>query len=469
MPIHSDGQYITAQQLFLRDDGALWMYDVYGQIHLFDGQNIFTLGEKSDKILPRRISFFDQKFWFIKENKIQSWSESSGFMSETVLPQDFNFRSLNQEYGAFWGSDADRLFIYESETQKVYTSEINNSNSSVIFNAIEITGAIQIDKRWLVATSAGIFEFSLLTESFTPLLLGQYIDAIFYSKEKKQIILGAHNSIWITELKGQSLEVIKKIPTDLSLLSFAETTNNWWFGTEQGLYKWDINNEHLKYFKAVVRDDYSLEGNKIYALVADKNNGLWIATDNGVSYYSESTQLFPRVRYKEANGQLDINEITSILQRDNNEAWIGSFSGLYLLNSQSPQLPIAQIMSKPINAISSDDMNIWVATKSGVYQVDRKTKVITRPSSLKSVNHRNISHILKDSSGMLWFSSENGLYKFNTKTKQLINLGFSWVVEQKYLTHITHLYENKSGVISVGTNVGLYHYDNGALIFDYAY
>ncbi|MDD9178896.1 MULTISPECIES: helix-turn-helix domain-containing protein [Aliivibrio] len=469
MPIHSDGQYITAQQLFLRDDGALWMYDVYGQLHLFDGQNMFTLGEKSDKTLPRRISFFEQKFWFIKENKIQSWSENSGFTSEAVLSQDFNFRTLNQEDGAFWGSDADRFFIYEPETQKVYTSEINNSNSSVIFDAIEITGAIQIDKRWLVSTSAGIFEFSLLTESFTPLLLGQYIDAIFYSQEKKQIILGAHNSVWITELKDESLEVIKKVPTELSLLSFAETTNNWWFGTEQGLYKWNINNEHLKYFKAVVRDDYSLEGNKIYALVADKNNGLWIATDNGVSYYSESTQLFPRVRYKEANSQLEINEITSILQSDNNEAWIGSFSGLYLLNSQSPQLPIDQIMSKPINAISSDDMNIWVATKSGVYQVDRKTKAITRPSSLKSVNHRNISHILKDSTGMLWFSSENGLYKFNTKTKQLINLGFSWVVEQKYLTHITHLYENKSGVISVGTNVGLYHYDNGALIFDYAY
>ena len=79
MPIYADGQYITAQQLFLREDGALWMYDVYGQLHLFDGKNIFTLGKKSQTELPRKITLFDGRFWYIKDNVIKSWSHKEGF------------------------------------------------------------------------------------------------------------------------------------------------------------------------------------------------------------------------------------------------------------------------------------------------------------------------------------------------------------------------------------------------------
>ena len=469
MPIHSDGQYITAQQLFLRDDGALWMYDVYGQAHLFDGQNMYTLGERSDTKLPRRIAFINNEFWFIKENKINSWSSEKGFSVDFTLPEETDLRDLNQINGVFWGSNTDRFFVYDPETQAFHTALINDLNSSVILDEIEITGAIQIDKRWIVSSSEGLFEFEPSTERFSPLFLGQYIDAIFYSREKNQIILGTHDSIWQAELKGSTVDILYKVPTDLSLLSFAETKESWWFGTDHGLFQWDPEKETLAGFESVVRDDYSLEGNKIYALLADKNNGLWIATDNGISYYSDSTQLFTRVRYKEANGRLDINEITSIYQTLDNEAWIGSLTGLFLLNSENVQLPITKVTSQQINDISSDNLSIWLATNTGINQVDRVTKRITTPKELDLLKDENITHLLRDSSGMLWFSTRKGLYKFNTATKELHDLGFSWALEQKYLAQITHLYENISGEISIGTNMGLYRYKNGILVFDHAY
>ena len=469
MPIHSDGQYITAQQLFLRDDGALWMYDVYGQVHLFDGQNMYTLGERSDTELPRHIAFLNHDFWFIKENKINSWSVEKGFSVEFTFSEEIDLRNLHQINGVFWGSSADRFFVYEPDSQTFHTALINDLNSSVILDEIEITGAIQIDKRWIVATSEGLFEFEPLTERFSPLFLGQYIDAIFYSREKNQIILGTHDSIWQVELKANTVDILHKVPTDLSLLSFAETKESWWFGTEHGLFQWDPEKETLLSFESVVRDDYSLEGNKIYALLADKNNGLWIATDNGISYYSDSTQLFTRVRYKEANGRLDVNEITSIHQLLDNEAWIGSSTGLFLLNSKHTQLPILKITPHHINDISSDDMFVWLATTTGIYQVDRVTKKITMPKELGRLKDENITHLLIDSTGILWFSTGKGIYKFNTVTRELNNLGFSWALEQKYLVQITHFYENTSGEIALGTNVGLYRYKDGVIVFDHAY
>lgn len=469
MPIHTDGQYITAQQLFLRDDGAIWMYDVYGQIHLFDGKNIFTLGEKSDAQRPREISYFDGKFWFIKENKIQSWSNQAGLNIEFELPVDSKQRSLHQSNGMFWGYDGEQFFIYEPEDKSFISANIIDSNTSSIINEIDITDAVYIGRRWLVATSEGLFEFDQETETYTPLFLGQYIDAIFYSEEKDQIILGTHDSIWLTELEEEQITIARKIPIKKSLLSFAETNQSFWFGTDNGLYKWNFSNQQLEYFQSVVRDDYSLEGNKIYALLEDKNNGVWIATDNGVSYYSDGSRLFSRIRYKEANGRLDMNEITAILQTPDDNAWFSSTAGLFWINSLDLQSTIHKVMPHHVNDLSYGQGFVWAGTASGVYQVDRNTKEITIPKGLEGIKNKNIDNLLMDSSGILWFSSDDGLYKYNTNTTQLMDLGFSWVLEKKYSSQITHLYENKNGQLSIGTNIGMYRYDNGALTFDYAY
>ncbi|WP_023603832.1 AraC family transcriptional regulator [Aliivibrio logei] len=469
MPIHADGQYITAQQLFLREDGALWMYDVYGQLHLFDGKNIFTLGKKSQTELPRKITLFDGRFWYIKDNVIKSWSHKEGFRDEQPLPASKKVNMLNSANGMLWGNDDEYFFVYNPLTESFSSSMINESNTSVILDQITITGAINVNGRWLVSTSEGIFEFDTTTESFAPLYLGQYIDTIFYSKVTNQIILGTHDSIWMMELTKNNLLIKQKLPINASFISFAETDGLFWFGTDDGLYQWNIKNKKYHKFNSVLRDDYSLEGNKIYGLLADKNNGLWIATDNGVSYYSDSSRLFTRIRYKEANGSLDVNEINSVLQTPDELAWLGSSTGLFLVDSNNIKKSLRKIIAKPINDLSYDSDSIWAATSFGVERIDRYNQKRTTPDALKSLSTQNIEHIFIDSTQTLWFSSKKGLYKYNVAENKLVPLGFYWAIQQKYSTQITHIYENKDGRVSIGTNVGLYQYSNGALTFDYAY
>ena len=469
MPIHADGQYITAQQLFLRNDGALWMYDIYGQVHLFDGSNIFTIGNKSDKELPKKISFLDDKFWFIRDGQIKLWSNVDGFNVEYILPKETDLININQSSGMFWGSNTEQFFIYEPKNHSFYIANINEANTSAIHDEIEITSAIYVDNRWIVSTSEGLFEFDITTESFTPLYLGQYIDAIFYSNETDQIILGTHDSIWLAKLNGNQLEVHHKIANVLTLLSFAETEHSFWLGTEHGLYQWGLEEQKLEYFESVVRDDYSLEGNKIYALLADNNDGIWVSTDNGVSYYSDGNRLFSRIKYKEANGSLDIHEISAVLQTSGGNSWIGTSSGLFQLNSVDLTSDLVEVMPYNVNDLASDQRFVWVATTSGIYKVENETNKVNKIAGLESVAKESIEHILMDRSGTLWFSSHKGLYKYDSGTDTLSYLGFSWALEQKYSTKITHIYEHENGQISIGTNMGLYRYENGALTFDYAY
>ena len=84
-----------------------------------------------------------------------------------LFRSEIDLRNLHQINGVFWGSSADRFFVYEPDSQTFHTALINDLNSSVILDEIEITGAIQIDKRWIVATSEGLFENRALF-SFVP-------------------------------------------------------------------------------------------------------------------------------------------------------------------------------------------------------------------------------------------------------------------------------------------------------------
>lgn len=469
MPIHTDGQYITAQQLFMREDSAVWMYDIYGQLHLFDGENIFTLGEKSPRTLPRKISYFNGQFWFINKGKMYSWSQKAGMNEVYKMPKETNIIEINQQDGIFWGNDTESLFVYDPQKNRYYSSNINEVNASAILDEITITGAVHIHGRWLVSTSEGIFEFDLDTETYTPLYLGQYIDAIFYSQYTGKIFLGTHGGIWSSELHANELLITQKVPVNSSLLSFAETESYFWFGTSYGLYKWDIATNSIEHYTAQVRDDYSLEGNKVYSVIADHHNGVWIATDNGVSYYSDSAYLFSRLRYDEANGRLGVREINALIQTSKNEAWLGTSSGLLLMNPNYVNSPIRTVSDKPINDLSYDNEVVWAATNKGVIRVDLQYKQQYTPKGLKSVENDNIHHLLLSRDGIVWFSSANGLYKYDVKKDKLTNLGFSWALDKKHSIHITHIYQNKNGQISIGTTVGLYRYENGALTFDYAY
>nr|VVV03471.1 HTH-type transcriptional regulator YesS [Aliivibrio wodanis] len=468
MSIHTDGQYITAQQLFLRDDGALWMYDVYGQVHLFDGQNIFTLGERSNKESPRRVVFVDNKFWFIKNNKLKSWSESTGFNIVLDLPEIDDLQVLNQQDGTLWGYNDNHFFIYDTKKMTFITSNINEANTGAILDEITITGAVYAKERWIVSTSEGIFEFDPISKTYAPLYLGYYIDAIFYSKKTNQIILGTHDSIWLAKIQNNEIDIQHKIISDL-LLSFTETDRFFWFGTASGLYKWNTLSHQLDRFESVVRDDYSLEGDKIYALLSDNNNGVWIATDNGVSYYSDSTRLFTRIRHKEANGNLNVDKVNAVLQSSNDSSWFGAPEGLFLIPMSNKKKSIKKILPYYVNDLSYDEEFIWVGTTTGIYQVESDSFVVRTPEELKGLEGENIEHLLMDSTGILWFSSKEGLFHYNTNTNRLMTLGYSWALEKKYSTTITHIYENKNGQISIGTNTGLYRYANGALTFDYAY
>ncbi|WP_144175957.1 two-component regulator propeller domain-containing protein, partial [Pseudomonas sp. Kh13] len=73
-----------------------------------------------------------------------------------------------------------------------------------------------------------------------------------------------------------------------------ESTQYFWVGTEHGLFLIDKATYRAERVEHNINDKFSLSGEKIYSLVSDKMDGMWIATDNGMRYFSEYGDLFRR-------------------------------------------------------------------------------------------------------------------------------------------------------------------------------
>lgn len=102
-----------------------------------------------------------------------------------------------------------------------------------------------------------------------------------------------------------------------------------------------------------------------------------------MSYYSDSNRLFSRLRYKDVNGLLNISEINAITQTSENDAWLGTSSGLLLINTDNLYQPIVTISKHSINDLTHGDQFVWAATDKGILQVDPLLKI---PIYLKVLN-----------------------------------------------------------------------------------
>ena len=69
LPTLAQGKVFAAKQLFLADEGGIWLQDVRDQVLFFDGQHI--LPEKGSALdhEASQIAFLDNAFWSFSKTK----------------------------------------------------------------------------------------------------------------------------------------------------------------------------------------------------------------------------------------------------------------------------------------------------------------------------------------------------------------------------------------------------------------
>ncbi|MBD2125603.1 PAS domain-containing protein [Microcoleus sp. ZQ-A2] len=218
---------------------------------------------------------------------------------------------------------------------------------------------------------------------------------------------------------------------------FQDSQGFMWFGTQDGLNKYDGYDFTVYKYNAL--DCHSLSDNFITSIYEDKSGIIWIGTDGGgLNKFNRETERFTRYMHDVDNpNSLDQNRVLSIYQDRFGTLWVGTDGGgLNKFDRETEQFTRYQHNFDDPNSLSNDIIfsiyednlgTLWIGTGGGgLNKFNHKTgrfvhyrNNLSDPSSLSD---DTVLSIHEDQSARLWIGTKNGgLNKFDRESGRFIH------------------------------------------------
>ena len=250
---------------------------------------------------------------------------------------------------------------------------------------------------------------------------------------------------------------------------FQDSRGFLWFGTEDGLNRYD--GYTFKTYKPDPDVPSSLSDRAITSIVEDKDGYLWIATQlGGLNQYDPRTEKFVRYLYDDSDPpSLSDNHVNVLYIDKNNSLWVGTINGLDLFDRQTNTFkhygynPSQQegISGKYITAIYQDSRGrFWVGTGNGLNLFDPSSNTSTpyqnNPDNASTISDDHVTAIIEDSRSTLWVGTASGLNRFQPDSGIFEQFLHSEIDPQTISGNsISDLYVDSTGNLWIATTTGL--------------
>lgn len=220
-----------------------------------------------------------------------------------------------------------------------------------------------------------------------------------------------------------------------SILSIAQdSNNNIWFGTfRNGVSQLNLSNVQTKNWMKKDSDPNSLNSNFARALHVDKSGKIWIGTVNGINVLTPPNTSYKLSDFNQMIGKDQHGtKIYSILPEGNNALWLGTFTGLYkasLSNNsfQSWNKDSKMLKNDFVSSLLLRNDELWVGTLGGGINILNKqtgkfSYIDVNKESESSLSDNQIYSMYEDNQGRVWIGTIfGGLNLFDSKTGEIQN------------------------------------------------
>jgi signal transduction histidine kinase/ligand-binding sensor domain-containing protein/CheY-like chemotaxis protein len=348
--------------------------------------------------------------------------------------------------GILWiGTNAGlKQFDRNTHQWRSYQHEPNNPES-LSHNAVLAIYQDKIGTLWIGTNGGGLNKFDYPSQKFT--------------------------RYWINASK------LKELSNSITSI-YEDNTGLLWIGSLNGLHQFDRQQETFVHYLPERQNPNSLSHRAVWAILEDKTEALWVATDGGgLNQFKRQSNTFRHYQTEPQNpASLTSNFVLSLYQDQAGTVWIGTGGGG--VNYFNPrQKKFKHYFQQIKNNHSLNDNNIfafaedkkgilWVGTEGGgLNQFARLCQTVRHyqhvPNDSDSLSHNDVQSIYEDRHGTLWIGTYGGgLNQFDRDQKRFItyqhepnnsnSLGNNYVMS---------IYEDTAGSLWLGTWGGLDQFD----------
>ena len=415
---------------------------------------------------------------------------------EHGLSQSTVFSIAQDSTGFMWFATEDGLNKFDGYSCTIYRNDPSDPNS---ISEIGIR-KIYVDSKnnlWIITLSGKLDRLDPVKEFFIHYNFQPDSLSNSGSVRISSITEDGNGVLWVGSTKGL-LYKYDKIEDEFIINNFKfndmlpdnihlqclhiDKTENFWFGTWQGLIRLDFTTSKISHYKNIPGDRNSIGGNMIFDISADAAGKLWIASVNGgVSVFDGVSDRFEVYQYspKDKKG-ISSNRVMSVLCDSNAKVWIGTLDrGVDYLrpyeklfdNYQHVPSIQSSLGNGAIFSIFEDrNNNIWFGTSSGgVSKFDKNRQHFSQISHSAndpgSLSNNVVLALYEDSNEALWVGTDGGGLNLRLPGSKDFKHFFK-DPSQIGSNSITSIYEDKSGIVWLGTDPGVSSSSAKVYIFD---
>ena len=285
----------------------------------------------------------------------------------------------------------------------------------------------------------------------------------------------------LNKYDGYKFTVYKNDPKKNNSLSsnqvndiIEDANGDLWIGTwGGGLNKYDRHKDEFIHYVNNPKNPNSLPNDFINHLALDDNGNIWISADNtGVSVFNRQKNSF--INYADLDKNKATDDFPSVVFKDSeHNMWVGTTNhGLFLYNPQKKSFINFQHNDKDEQSLSGNNIasmfedskhRLWVGTnENGLNLFDRRTGKCIRfehdEDDATTICDDVIFSITEDNNGMIWIGTENnGISVLNPATEISTNYSYSDISATELNSNsINCVYKDNNGNIWIGTyNAGI--------------
>jgi ligand-binding sensor domain-containing protein/signal transduction histidine kinase len=501
----------TGDMLLVGTEKGLYLYDPF--------KNIFRLVPSTGEHFVLHISSDGKNnIWAIVNRKLLNYNLASG-KSKWYLTDKIRAGNLcTDDEGRLWTTSSGQLYQYDSRSDSFIPFNIitpDNKTGPGVFSIFNAGNGSLLLGTWRY----GLLSLDIKTHQSGNLLADSFgvtrimpWDFIKYSENEYWI--GTSSGILVINLPEKKMtqlrmEVNNKFSISDNVINTLcrDREGGVWVGTRFGginyyPYPYNLFN---KYFSKAGTN--SIQGNGVHEICPDKNGNLWIGTETaGLSKLNLGTQQFtpfplhyknetfsnPNIhglllednvlwigtydhglfkldlktekiiqRYSAGTGAFNTNFVVHLFRTKRGKLYAGTWSGLYEYDKSSDTFQKVPGFQFQTQSMLEDKQGIiWITTLgNGVFAINQQNNQLKRYQASReqdSLPSNMVNGQFEDSQGIHWFTTEEGLVKFDAQKGRFRTFGTSQGLPSNFLFKIL---EDKSRNLWISSTQGLVRFD----------
>lgn len=322
-------------------------------------------------------------------------------MSET-FPKDI--RSIALKDSVLWMGTLNGIYAYRFKDQSLVTIKQGLPHAA-IYSLLHAS-----DGKLYVGTYNGLCRYLPSEHRFERIALpalpghsNQFVNALMEDTIHRCIWIGMEGALLQYHLEDGRLTRVGDF-SDNSVKSLAlDLSGRLLVGTDKGLYIYK-EGEKLRHTVHDARNTHSLVNNIIWSIFSDRQDNVWIGTDNGFSLCAQHTRMHYIPIY-EITGNGDGNQLFQIHRDSKERIWLGGTNGLFI---KDPYRRFVLSHNRIRHIYEDRDRQIWVATDGSINLYDERRGTFVNfvlVDSTRTYNSNWAYSIYEDLQGRLWVAT----------------------------------------------------------------